>query len=57
MGDVIGLAKELLTLNTAQDTGLRKITVTPNDPSCPSHEHPKLPHRQQSSQRSDCSQD
>ena len=35
VGDVIGLAKELLTLNTAQDTGLRKITVTPNDPSCP----------------------
>ena len=35
VGDVIGLAKELLTLNTAQDTGLRKITVTPNDPSRP----------------------
>ena len=40
MGDVIGLAKELLALNTAQDTGLRKITVTANDPSRPSHENP-----------------
>ena len=47
MGDVIGLAKELLTLNTAQDTGLRKITVTPNDPSCPASCSIQPPHRQQ----------
>ena len=54
MGDVIGLAKELLALNTAQDTGLRKITMTANDPSrhlpvslSLSHQHPAV-HRQQS---------